>query len=73
MMTNKEMQNTVKLLCDRQTVKVGRYLMRAHEVKEDENPCAKCYVYPICTCILAELCMKCDEKTGTEHYLEIVG
>ena len=72
-MTNKEMQKTVKLICEGKTVKVGRYLMRAHEVKEGERPCQMCDLHKICTIKSVELCMKCDEKTGTEHYLEIVG
>lgn len=72
-MTNKEMQKTVKLLCEGQTVRFGRYLIKAHEVKEGEGPCAICDLHKICTITSVELCMKCDGKTYTGHYFEIVG
>lgn len=72
-MTNKEMQKTVELLCEGQTVQFGRYLIKAHEVKEGERPCQMCDLHKICTIKSVEMCMKCDGKTYTGHYFKIVG
>lgn len=72
-MTNKEMKQAVDLLCEGQTVRFGGYLIKAHEVKEEQRPCQMCDLHRICTIKSVEMCMKCDGKTYTGHYFEIVG
>ena len=72
-MTNKEMKKIVDLLCEGETVRFGRYLIKAHECKEGDRPCQMCDCHKICTIKSVELCMKCDGKTYTGHYFKIVG
>lgn len=72
-MTKKEMQQKVELLCEGQTVRFGKYQIKAHEVKGDEIQCKMCTAHDICNIQFVECCTKCDGKTYTGHYFEIVG